>query len=183
MTLTIRPIAPDEALTIAQIHIASWRDAYRGVLREEYLASEVVADRTAVWTERFNSRDPRCFGFIAELVSEPAGFIFLHGAADETWGTLLDNLHVLPEHKRRGIGLRLIEAAARETLARHPHEQVHLWVFEANIPARRFYEKLEGQEVERTIVTAPGGGSAPACRVAWTSPQRLLNGVARLTRR
>lgn len=31
------------------MHAASWRDAYRGVLRDAYLDSEVIADRNAVW--------------------------------------------------------------------------------------------------------------------------------------
>ena len=181
MPVTIRPIEPGDSQTIAQIHIASWRDAYRGVLHDAYLAADVVADRTAVWTDRLATPDPLCFGFIAESTSVPVGFVFLRGHADQAWGTLLDNLHVLPDHKRHGIGLQLMEAAAREALVRHAHERLYLWVFEANTSARRFYEKVEGEEVERTIVDKPGGGAAPACRVAWSGPQRLLNAVTRRT--
>ena len=106
------------------------------------------------------------------------GFVFLRGAADERWGTLLDNIHVLPGLKGQGIGRRLIDVAAREAMARAPHAPVHLWVFDANVDARRFYARLGGEEAEQAIVAAPGGGSAAAWRIVWTSPQQLCAAAA-----
>jgi GNAT superfamily N-acetyltransferase len=177
--LIIRPVAVSDALLLAEIHAASWRDAYRGLLRDAYLDSEVVADRISVWSERMQHADPACFGFMAEMDGTPAGFVFLRGADDAQWGTLLDNIHVLPHFKGRGIGLRLIEAAARETARRHPGERVYLWVFEQNLRARRFYARLGGRDAERVVQPAPGGGTLPEWRVVWDNPAQLLAAVSR----
>ena len=50
-------------------------------------------------------------------------------------GDWLDQLYVLPEHQRAGIGSRLLDEAKR---ARHT---LRLHAFQSNEPAREFYEK------------------------------------------
>ena len=62
------------------------------------------------------------YGFIAEAETGPVGFVYMLGGVDATWGTLIDNLHVLPGQKGRGIGRRLLEAAADETQRRFPDD-------------------------------------------------------------
>jgi GNAT superfamily N-acetyltransferase len=172
--MTIRPVGQADAATLARLHATSWRDAYRGLLRDEYLDSLVEIDRLAVWTGRLENLQPAHYGFIAETGGTAVGFVFLHGAEDAAWGTLLDNLHVVPGFTRQGIGRVLMETAARETVRRHPNDGVYLWVFEANHQARRFYARLGGRDVERAVVEAPGGGARPAWRVAWHRPELLL---------
>lgn len=176
--MVIRPIAGSDAELIADLHTASWRDGYRGILRDEYLDSEVVADRRAVWNERLRQPDGTHYGYIAEEEGQAVGFAYLKGAFDPVWGTLLDNLHVLPAVQGQGIGRMLIEAAARETIRRHPENRLYLWVFENNVRARGFYARLGGTEVERVLIEPPGGGTVPEVRVAWDSPAELLSGVA-----
>jgi GNAT superfamily N-acetyltransferase len=175
--VAVRPIQTPDAPVIAAIHAASWRDAYRGLLRAEYLESEVAGDRIAVWTERLQHADAACYGFIAEQHGTPIGFVYLHGAHDPQWGTLLDNLHVRPGFTGRGIGRRLIESAAREAIRRHPAQRMYLWVFEQNVRARRFYARLGGRETECRLQPAPGGGALPECRVVWDDPSRLLQAL------
>ena len=34
--IAIRPIVAADAITVADLHATSWRDAYRGMLRDEY---------------------------------------------------------------------------------------------------------------------------------------------------
>jgi len=113
-----------------------------------------------------------------EANSKPAGFVFLRGAGDTVWGTLLDNIHVLPGLRGKGLGRVLVAAAARETMHRHPSERIHLWVFEQNVHARRFYSRLGGQDVERAVIEAPGGGSIAEWRVFWNNPEQLLRAVS-----
>jgi GNAT superfamily N-acetyltransferase len=170
----VRPLVKADATTLARLHAASWRNAYRGLLRDEYLDSIADADRLAVWAARMDHPQPTDFGFIAEADAACAGFVFLRGVDDAAWGTLVDNLHVLPAFKGQGIGRLLMEAAARETIRRHPDHGVFLWVFEANHHARRFYARLGGRDAERQVVDAPGGGALPAWRVVWPSPAHLL---------
>jgi ribosomal protein S18 acetylase RimI-like enzyme len=176
--ITIRPIGGADIAAVAELHTVSWRSAYRGMLRDEYLDADVANDRVRAWTARLATPVESQFGFIAEAEAGPVGFVFMFGRDDATWGTLVDNLHVRPGLKRRGIGRRLLEAAAVETGRRYPGERVHLFVYEANDTARRFYASVGGREVERGLVEAPGGGSLVHCRVAWDDAAHLLASVA-----
>jgi GNAT superfamily N-acetyltransferase len=175
--ITTRPIVGDDATTVADLHTASWRSAYRGMLRDEYLDGDITTERRAVWAQRLGTPMDAHYGFIAESEAGPVGFVFLLGGADPTWGTLVDNLHVVPGQKGRGIGRLLLEIAAQESRRRFPDERVHLYVFEQNFAARRFYASVGGREVERGIVEPPGGGSQVHWRVAWDDPSHLLASV------
>ncbi|WP_431686267.1 hypothetical protein [Hahella sp. NBU794] len=48
--MRIRPATVEEAPTIAVIHVAAWREAYRGLMSSEFLAS------LSVEKERSNGR-------------------------------------------------------------------------------------------------------------------------------
>jgi len=178
LPITTRPIAATDAAAVSDIHVASWRDSYRGMLRDDYLDSAIAPERLAVWTERLRNLAPFDFGFIAAAANRSLGFVFLRGADDPVWGTLLDNLHVLPGFKGQGIGRLLVEAGAREAMNRHPRDRVYLWVFEQNSGARRFYRRLGGHEAERAVVDVPGGGAVAEWRVVWDNPERLLTAAS-----
>jgi len=175
--IALRPIVAADAFTVADLHATSWRDAYRGMLRDEYLDGDVATDRRQAWTDRLGGPVEAGYGFIAEAETGPVGFVYMLGGVDATWGTLIDNLHVMPGLKGRGIGRRLLEAAALETARRYPGERVHLFVFEANVDARRFYASIGGREVERSTVETPGGGSQVRWRVVWDDAEQLLTSV------
>ena len=179
LEITTRPIVAGDATTVADLHTASWRSAYRGMLRDEYLDGDIVAERRDVWAARLGTPVPAHYGFIAESTAGPVGFVFLMGRADASWGTLIDNLHVLPDQKGQGIGRLLLEAAAQETRRRFPDDRVHLYVFDQNAAARRFYASAGGREVESGIVEPPGGGSQVHWRVAWDDPAHLLASARR----
>jgi GNAT superfamily N-acetyltransferase len=50
-------------------------------------------------------------------------------------------LHVLPSHRRRGVGTLLINKAKEEA------EKLELWCFQQNIAARQFYESHDFEPV------------------------------------
>ena len=60
-------------------------------------------------------------------------------------GSWIDQLYVLPEFQRSGVGSTLIDLAKR----RSP-ELLQLWTFETNAPAQLFYERHGFSAVERT---------------------------------
>ena len=131
-----------DALAVATLHAGSWRAHYRGAFRDAYLDGDVVEDRLRVWEERLSGPTPNQFVVLAEQGDGPIGFACAYGGDDETWGSLLDNIHVRPEHQRRGVGAGLMAEVAAWCRANYPDCGLYLWVLERNRRAQRFYQRL-----------------------------------------
>jgi GNAT superfamily N-acetyltransferase len=76
----------------------------------------------------------------------------------EDW---VDQLYVLPASQRRGVGTGLLQIAQR----RFP--RLHLWTFQRNTPARRFYERRGFVIVEETDGTG-NEEKEPDALYLWT---------------
>lgn len=176
-----RVAGPADAPAIAALHADSWRRHYRGAYADAYLDGDVVADRTAVWSDRLAGADPqRQHTVVAEHDGGLAGFAHTILGEDPTWGALLDNLHVDHRSQRHGIGARLLRLTAEAVASRAAGSGLYLWVLEQNDRAQAFYQAMGGRCVERGEVPAPGGvpgrlNGAPAClRYVWPDPRGLL---------
>ncbi|WP_354125201.1 GNAT family N-acetyltransferase [Bradyrhizobium sp. LA6.10] len=85
----------------------------------------------------------------------------------------MDNLHVRPHARGRGIGHQLFCAFAGELSARASSPGFHLWVFEANVAGLRFYKRLGGRVVERDTSKIPAAGGKSVLRVHWPTIAHL----------
>jgi GNAT superfamily N-acetyltransferase len=172
--LMLRQATADDAAMIAQLHVDSWRSAYRDILDPAYLAGPIERERREVWTARFARPNAEMAVTLAEDAAGPIGFICTFGNEDPVWGAMVDNLHVLPRAKGRGVGRLLLASAGKWTASRYPGAGLHLWVFEANESARRFYDRMGGVVVERITEPNPaGGGESLSLRYAWNDPASL----------
>jgi GNAT superfamily N-acetyltransferase len=162
-----RARAADEA-AVARLHADSWRATYRGVLRDEFLDGPVDADRGELWRTRFTElHRPDQLLLVKEEGAEIQGFACAFFAADPEWGTLLDNLHVLPGLKGRGLGRGLMLAVAEHIQSLGHPPLLHLWVYEGNLNARSFYEAMGGVCTACVAELAPDGARVNALRYAW----------------
>jgi GNAT superfamily N-acetyltransferase len=168
-----RTATPEDAEKIALLHTKSWQRHYRGILRDAFLDGPLQTDRLTLWKSRLLHPTDTQFVLLAEENETLAGFACVLADADPLWGALLDNLHVVAERKGQGIGTRLLKSAARWAYQRNPAALFHLWVFEENTNARRFYESLGGVNQEVVSTANPGGGWANACRYGWTDLKEL----------
>ena len=84
------------------------------------------------------------FVVVDEQAGAIRGFACAFLEADPEWGCLLDNLHVVPELKGKGLGTQLMTAVAERVWRSNPYGRLHLWAYEQNLAARRFYERLGG---------------------------------------
>ena len=76
--------------------------------------------------------------------------------------------------KGRGLGRHLMGAVAERVLRSNSAGRLHLWAFEQNLVARRFYERLGGIITGRHVEVAPDGSEVNALRYCWSD----LSGLA-----
>ena len=172
---TYREATAQDVEGIAVLHADSWRRHYRGAYSDSFLDNEVVPDRNRVWMERLNrpDRSNECT-IVAERDRAIVSIAHTILNADDLWGALLDNLHVLHDLKGGGIGTRLMAETARAVLERAPASGLFLWVLEGNKAAQAFYAARGGKRAGAKTSEAPGGGTIAAFRYVWPDASVLL---------
>lgn len=141
--LTIRDAGPDDAESIAAIHIASWQATYRGSMPDTYLDSLSIDQRLLMWNQILASASAPIRVWVAVIDNEIVGFCSVGpppSQADDTGDPFeLYTIYLRPGRERQGIGSTLMECAERE-MVRMGVTMAELWVLEGNQRARRFYE-------------------------------------------
>lgn len=172
--MKLRNAVAGDASLIAQLHTTSWRSAYQGIFSADYLAGEIDQERLNHWHGKFEAPHDDQTVIVAENDAQAVGFVYVIGSKDPLWGSLVDNLHVLPAIKGKGFGIALLKAAAGWVTENHPGEGFYLWCYEENLPSRQFYERCGGKIVEIKRETVPGDTVLNALRYYWEKPEILL---------
>ncbi len=117
--VAIRPATAEDAASVAAIHTASWRDAYAHILAADFLDGEIEADRLSVWSQRLRERPASQLVDVAcDLTGRPLAFVCCYCDFDPHWGSLIDNLHVLPQARGQGLGEQLLRAVVAQLTTR-----------------------------------------------------------------
>jgi hypothetical protein len=173
--VTLREATNLDSAAIAHLHAESWRSAYRGILSDDYLDQRAHTERAALWQSRFSEIASKpFFAVLAEAGAELAGFACVFPQEHPTFGSFLDNLHVVPQSIGQGIGRQLLGGVARRLIADKVPGGLYLWVIEKNSRARQFYSKAGAVEVERAELPMPDGSRLAEMRCYWPDPARLL---------
>jgi len=165
----------DDCAEIANLHIASWQENYNTVLSEHYLTDQIYSERRAVWESRFQSPQENQIVFVAKVEQQFAGFICLFGHKHQIYGSIIDNLHVVPCYKGLGVGKALLECAANWLLANYPDVGIYLEVLEVNQKAIAFYEHLGGVFLDNSVWHTPCGNDVNEFLYGWNNPKMLLS--------
>ncbi len=144
---------------IAALHAASWKDAYRDILPADYLAGQVDDDLREHW--RSAQIGPQDCVLVAVEDEKIVGFIGVW-VRDEAF---IDNLHAAPEMRSKGIGAKLMQAAAA-ILREQGERTAYLHVITENKRALGFYERLGG-EVTQTLMRDVFGTPKLHYKVEW----------------
>jgi ribosomal protein S18 acetylase RimI-like enzyme len=171
--MIIRNARATDLEAIVTVHVASWRNAFRGLLSDAYLDSDILGERLVVWQNRFDSPKANQHTVITEDETDILGFAHFYINHDERYGTFLDNLHVLPEHKGQGIGKRLLRTVAAISVEAFPNAGLWLWVRERNTAARGVYEHLGAKTLPSAIISTADGTSVAMHRMHWPDPRIL----------
>ncbi len=173
--MTIRSAGLADAVAIAQLHTRSWQTAYRGILSDCFLQGPLPENRRVLWHSRLASSERADqLVLVDEHEGTIRGFACAYLDADPEWGCLLDNLHVVPDLKGRGLGRQLMTAVTEQIWRSNPSGRLHLWAYEQNVAACRFYERLGGAVTLQHAELAPDGTQVNAVRYCWSE----LSGLA-----
>jgi len=146
---------------VAEIHIFSWRCAYRGIISDEHLFNELSVVKRI---ERLESllRDK------ADIWSGSDNYVYDDGIIkaflsigpcrdeDKPKAFELGEIYVDPCLQGGGIGTALV-LYCEEIAAKRGYDEIILWTFEKNAHARAFYEKLGYTLDSATQIVEPYG--------------------------
>ena len=151
---TIRLARPAEAAELASLQLRTALAGYGHIFPPDAPAP-AVEDLAALWRAWLGA--DRTAVLVAQVDGEVVGVV-LGGPDPEVPGAgHLARLYVDPDRWGQGIGGQLY-AAAMDHLRAERFEQVTLWVLEANIKARSWYERLGWVATEdRKATYEPGG--------------------------
>ena len=144
----------EDAPLLANVHVASWRETYVGILPDAMLAALSVESRTAMWARVMDQ--PASPGstviHLAELNEELVGFGSCGAQHAENlkakgFGGEISAIYVLRPFQKRGIGTLLLRTMASD-LVNRSLTAASLWVFRDNLVARRFYERNGAQVID-----------------------------------
>ena len=141
--VVIRDATPSDARAIAEVHVASWRWAYRDDLPAEFLDGLSVEDRKRDWDAWLAPDRPGTVTLVADQGGRIIGFCGFASSRDEdaAKGTAeILTIYLLPEATGRGIGRDLF-ATANGRVRALGYGRATLWVMASNERSRRFYEK------------------------------------------
>ena len=147
---------PDRAGDIARVHVASWREAYAGIVPDPVLANLDETDRAASWRSYLEL--PDFFTVLAEAGGAPVGFIHTGPLSEplvEGANGHIYTLYILNRHHRRGIGRRFLGMSARHLLGQGGRA-LSVCVLTKSEGARAFYEAMGAHFVRPSTVIWDG---------------------------
>ncbi|MBP7648671.1 MAG: GNAT family N-acetyltransferase [Phenylobacterium sp.] len=151
------PAGPRDAQALAEVHVTSWRETYRGLLPDSFLDRMSVPVTARRFSKSLVAPAEREITLAAADRSGIVGYaaggpsrIRLTGEAEIT------TLYVLRAHQGHDLGRRLLTAAAR-VFADQGARSLMISVLRDNFPARGFYEHLGGQADTPRKEPGPGG--------------------------
>jgi GNAT superfamily N-acetyltransferase len=161
--MTIRRANADDARKIAEVHVASWRTTYHGIVPAEKLASLSVDERAEMWLKAIADEDTKQHVFVAEIENAIIGFASCGPNRDKTseYTGELRGIYLLEEFQKRGIGTALTCAAAQSLLDRAMSSML-VWVLAEN-SARKFYEAMGGVYAGAKVIEIGGKALEEVC--------------------
>jgi ribosomal protein S18 acetylase RimI-like enzyme len=159
----IRRAVLADAAALAQVHEATWRETYVGLMSEVMLDALTADARTEAWERILSGRSSH---LATTYVADRSGVLVAFGSCGEQrdaafrdagYAGEIAAVYVLRTDQRRGLGTHLMEAMMAN-LREGGLSAFTLWMPRENIPARSLYESLGGVRIgQRTLAREQGG--------------------------
>ncbi len=153
--IKIRPASPGDEIKIAQVHIQSWQESYKGLVQQDYLDQlpAKLEDRIRMWTNAL--KNPQRWAWVAENERGIVGFVLfgLPRDPDKDGFIEIGAIYLLASEKKKGIGLSLLSTGFKK-MRELGYRKAYCWVLDTN-PTIKFYERsgafFSGQKKQETI--------------------------------
>jgi len=179
---------PEDAVAIAPVHVASWRDTYPGLIPEDFLLRRLSVPRSAAqWQAALLRPGSGHATLVAEVsagdggstpvASAVVGFASAGPARQRgSFAGELYALYVLPDYQGDGLGRLLVNRIAQRLLG-NGIDSMYVEVLEGN-PSRFFYEAMKGVRLaQRDLQFA--GTRLPVVLYGWTDLIALASDLPR----
>lgn len=174
MAIPILPAGPADAEALAQVHVRAWRETYRGMLPDAYLARMSEADFARRFRRALTFPGPNDVTLLAAGRQELLGYVQGGPSRARVRGEAeIATLYLLREAQGLGLGRRLLVGAAR-ALAAQGARSLMISVLEGNLRARGFYEHLGGEAESPRPQRGPGGSLLNEVAYRWPDISKLL---------
>jgi RimJ/RimL family protein N-acetyltransferase len=138
----VRRATGDDAATIAEVHVRSWRSAYSGIVPDEFLDELDPSVQTRLW-EKWLAAGPHdnVRTWVVHIDDTLIGFASVGPGRDEDASHRdreIYSIYLSPEAWGHGAARELMRTIIAETGEQTP---LSLWVLSDNERARHFYRR------------------------------------------
>ena len=174
LAVLILPAGPADAEELARVHVRSWRETYRGMLPDAYLARMSEAAFARRFRRALTFPGPNDVTLAAASPRGLLGYVQAGPSRARVEGEAeVATLYLLREAQGLGLGKRLLVGAAR-AMAAQGARALMLTVLEANVGARGFYEHLGGVADAARPEPGPGGQLLYEVAYRWADIRTLI---------
>ncbi len=166
--MEIRKATTADAAEIANVHISSWREAYKGLLPQSFLDERPLnfKDHYELWKRV--TVDESQVTFVAESKDHGVvGFVNGKEARDGSYKEYAEVwcIYLLQQYHGKKIGLQLLKFYF-DVFAERGFKKGYLWVLKDN-PTIRFYEKTGARKVDDIKKAVVGGQEVEELCYVW----------------
>jgi ribosomal protein S18 acetylase RimI-like enzyme len=163
----IFPAGPADAEALARAHVTSWRQAYRGLLPDAYLARMSETAHARRFAHLLLKPGPDDVTLAAADRGGNVGYAQGGPSRRRVAGEAeIATLYLVAGAQGHGLGGRLLRDTAR-ALAAHGARSLVISVLRDNAAARGFYEHLGGVAEPARQEPGPGGGLFYEVAYGW----------------
>ncbi len=150
MKIIIRNAENSDLTGIINVHVETWKTAYKGVVPDNYIQSFIIRTQHKTWQNQLKIMMKDNNFFVAERDKDRiVGFAIggLERSNHPNYKGELMGIYILKEYQRQGIGKALTRKIIEELIKMEINNML-VWVLENN-PYRAFYETLGGKIVDK----------------------------------